>query len=531
MSLLRWLLRFVYKKMLQQFRVPRDVLHFAWKRYADRTALISPEGELTYRALRIRVLQLTAQWQACGAAKGDVCFVMLAHGADQVVANLAAMESGVVLSGAPRQGGEAALQQAIGLLAPKVMLYDPRFEELALMVQRLAPEVRLLEVSQLSAYAGPLQESRERILPDDLLNIGFTSGTTGAPKALAARHGTSLDSLKLVIENVELKKTATPDVALIGIPVAGAGSGLVMPTLLGGGAMLIPATYTAGEFLALIPRYRVTRLFTTPSLLIDLLDHPDIGRTDLGSLRNIIYGTELMPAAKLEEALHVFGPILQQGYGSAEVLPPVTMLQPHEHMREGAPAPREILSSVGRVVPGVQVMVADDQDRPLETGKIGQLLIRSPTMFRGYLHQPSLNDEVLRDGWLHIGDVGYFDPAGFLHVLGRRQDVIRRQGHVTYPRLVEEVMHDHPAIKETAYVQVGDLAIMAVSLRQAYRHHLADEAFPQELQAWLKPRVPAVDLPDRFVLMEELPRSALAKLLRREIRQMLAQSFSRPEVA
>ncbi len=531
MSLLRWLLRFVYKKMLHQFRVPRDVLHFAWKRYANRTALISPTGELTYRELRSRVLQLTAQWQACGAAKGDVCFVMLAHGADQVIANLAAMESGVVLSGAPRQGGEAALQQAINLLAPKVMWYDPQFEELALTVQRMAPGIRLLEVGQLPTYTEPLRGARARILPDDLLNIGFTSGTTGAPKALAARHGTSLDSLKLVLDNVELKKSATPEVALIGIPVAGAGSGLVMPTLLGGGSMLIPATYTAGEFLALIPRHRVTRLFTTPSLLIDLLDHPDIGSVDLSSLRNIIYGTELMPAAKLEEALRVFGPILQQGYGSAEVLPPVTMLQPHEHLRDGVLAAREVLSSVGRAVPGVQVVVADEHDQPLERGEIGQLLIRSPTMFRGYLHQPSLNDEVLRGGWLHIGDVGYFDRAGFLHVLGRQQDVIRRHGHVTYPRLVEEVIHDHPAIKETAYVQVGDLAIMAVSLRRAYRHHLAEAAFPQELQTWLTPRVPAVDLPDRLVLMEELPRSALAKVLRREVRQMLSQSFSRPEVA
>ena len=199
---------------------------------------------------------------------------------DQVIANLAAMESGVVLSGAPRQGGEAALQQAINLLAPKVMWYDPQFEELALTVQRMAPGIRLLEVGQLPTYTGPLQESRVRILPDDLLNIGFTSGTTGAPKVLAARHGTSLDSLRLVLDNVELKKSATPEVALIGIPVAGAGSGLVMPTLLGGGSMLIPATYTADEFLTLIPRHRVTRLFTTPSLLIDLLDHPDIGSVD-----------------------------------------------------------------------------------------------------------------------------------------------------------------------------------------------------------------------------------------------------------
>lgn len=531
MDLLGWLLRFVYKKMLHRLRVPRDVLRFAWKRYADRVALISPAGRLTYGELRARVLQLTGQLQALGAQKGDVCFVMLAHGADQVVANLAAMECGVVLSGAPRHGGEAVLQQALQLLQPKVMLYDPQFHAFALTVQRMAPGIRLLDLGALARYAGPLQPSAVPIEPEDLLNIGFTSGTTGIPKALAARHGTSLLSLKLVLENVEIKKPATPDIALIGIPVAGAGSGLVMPTLLSGGAMLIPAAYRSAEFLDLIPRYGVTRLFTTPSLLIDMIDDPALGRADLRTLRNIIYGTELMPAAKLEEALRLFGPILQQGYGSAEVLPPVTMLQPHDHVIDGVLAPREILSSVGRVVPGVQVVVADDDDHPLEAGRIGQLLIRSPTMFGGYLQQTALNDEVLRGGWLHIGDVGYFDRSGFLHVLGRKQDVIRRHGHVTYPRLVEEVMHDHPAIKETAYVQVGDMAVMAVSLRLASRPRLTDETLPQELHTWLAPRVPSVDLPDRFVVMEELPRSALAKVLRREVRQILSQSLDHPEVA
>lgn len=522
MSPFSWLLKFVYKKLLQRFRVPRDVVRFAWRRYRDRVAVISPSGVVSYAQLREKVLRIAVAFEAMGLRKGDVCYVQLLNGGDMVVANLVAMETGIVISGLPRQADEEALARILKLIPPAVVLYDPIFEEAVAALKQWVPDIRLLRFDQVPQPTGPLGESKVRINPEDVANIGFTSGTTGAPKALAALHGTYLTSLNMVLDNVELKRQPTPDVALIGIPVAGAGSGLVMPTLLGGGTILIPAEFSASAFLRLIPQHGVTRLFTTPSLLIDLIDHPDVHHTNITTLRNIIYGTELMPAAKLEEALRIFGPILQQGYGSAEVLPPVTMLQPHEHFRSGMPAPRSVLSSVGHVVPRVEVMVADEDDGPLPQGAIGNILIKSPTQFRGYLQQDELNARILRGGWLHIGDIGYFDEESRLHILGRKPDLISRRGHVTYPRLVEEVMHDHPAVKETAYVQVGARALMALSLRNACRARIGDAVLQNELMDFLKARVPAEDVPDGIAIMDELPRSPLAKVLRREVRQALS---------
>lgn len=515
--MLQWLLR--------RFKVPRDAFRFAWKRYPEHIALISPARTLTYAELRDRVLRLVATLAALGLKKGDVCYVQLINGGDMVEASLASQESGIILTGLPRHADEEILSRAIQLIPARAMLYDADCEASATMLKRLLPDVALLRMDQIPEPSTPLAYSTAKILPEDTALIGFTSGTTGVPKVLAAAHGTYLTSLRLIVSNVHVLNARIPDVSLVGIPIAGAGSGLVLPTLLSGSALLIPEEYTVDEFLRLIEKYRVTRVFTTPSLLIDLLDHPLLDQTDLTSLRNILYGTELLPAAKLEEALRRFGPILQQGYGSAEVLPPVSMLQPHEHWigsHPGHPAPRSVLTSVGRVVPQVQVIIADEEDHALPQGAIGNVLIKSPTQFKGYLHQPELNAQVLRGGWLHIGDMGYFDQDGLLHVLGRKPDLIIRHGHITYPRTVEEVLHDHPAVKETAYVQVGDHALMAVSLRHAWRDRMGDVSLVQELGDFLSSRVAAEDQPDGIALFIELPRSPLAKVLRREVRQTLS---------
>ena len=248
------------------------------------------------------------------------------------------------------------------------------------------------------------------------------------------------------------------------------------------------------------------------------------GTADLSSLSSVIYGSEQTPGAKVREALDRFGPILQQGYGSSEVLPPLTMLQQRDHLIDGRPAPAEQLTSVGRVVKGVQVKVVSDAGAALQAGEIGQILVKSPTVFDGYLDRPDLTAQVLHEGWFRIGDVGRFLPDERLQVLGRTADVMQRDGRPVYPRFVEEAAHRHPGVKETAYVQVGDRLVLACSLR-ANVDEAAAQAFAPTLEAFLAALVPGEDLPDDVVVHRgDLPRSPLTKVLRREIRQLLEQS-------
>ncbi|KAG2392295.1 hypothetical protein C9374_012547 [Naegleria lovaniensis] len=543
-SVASWFRKSILLFILWQFQVPRDAFRFAWKRYGNAPALSSPTVSFSFEELKQRTLMIATILTKKGLKQGDKLFVCLPKGEEYLQGYLATMETGIILVSVPKTADSEYLKKMVGIVTPNVLLYDhEQCEHVATALKELVPQVESIRFDELeNIFTQELKLSTtclefctNTIEPTDLASIGFTSGTTGQPKALTATHGIFLTSLTLTVKNVELGPRLSQEVSLVGIPIQGAGSGMIMPTLLSGATLLIPKEFTADEFLRLIPLHQATRIFTTPSLLIDLLDHPKLKETDLTSLRNIIYGTELMPTPKLEEALKHFGPILQQGYGSAEVLPPVSMLSTKHHVLEDGItiAPRNVLSSVGRVVPQVQVRIASDEnDEPLPQGSIGNILIQSPTQFKGYLNNPELSEKTLRGGWLHIGDVGYLDEEGLLHVLGRKPDMIQKSisnsdtKHIIYPRRVEEVLHDHPAVKETTYVQVSsDRAVMAVSLRNAFKHRLKEDSneLIQELKTFLSSKVSPEDMPDEFALMNELPRSVLAKVLRREVRQYFEQ--------
>ena len=517
-TLKKWLL----KRYLARYRIPRDMTREAFRRYPERTALITPRGSLSFAELGRRVYSLARGLEDLGVEKGGRVFTLLPDGREQVEARLACFESGLILTSFHTGHTQSAVLQAAEMASPAVLIIGPGVGENT--ARALAGEhhgLTVLEIGPRGSYENLLgttspRPSRRVVKPRDPASLGFTSGTTGEPKALFTTHEVIVTSLKLTAVNVSI----TPgqrDIFVLGIPLVGAGSGVVLPMLFSGSTLVIPETYTAEAVLDAINKHRATRTFVTPSLLIDFLDLPE---ADLNSLRNVIYGTAPMPVPKLEKAVRRWGPIFQQGYGMAEVLPPVSLLQMKDHGTREQPAPREVLRSVGRVVPEVKVRIVDPDGKDLPPGEVGEILIDSPTAFSGYWKSPELNRQVLRDGWYHTRDLGFLDQEGRLHVLGRRTDVIHREGTTIYPLQVEEAAHDHPSVKEACLVtdpQARKLTL-AVSLRRAYRDR--DESdLVTELFQTLNKQLPPGRLPDRIAVMEELPRSYLVKVLHREIRE------------
>lgn len=517
-----WLVR----RLLARLQTPRDVARWAFARYAQRPAVVDAQGSLSYAELGDRTFRIAAAWRQQGLQPGETVAVRLPDGIAQVEARLAAAECGAVLCLLAPWSTHEQVLASLPLVEPRLFVHDGRDPALCQALHEHLPALpqRVLQagVSQ-GLPPGPGKPCAGRIDPAATLTLGFTSGTTGTPKVMSATHGVYLTALRLMLDNVGVgRPSAQPDTMLVGIALTGAGSGVLLPTLLSGGRLVVPARCEAGCLIDCIERHAVTRLFTTPSLLIDILDHPDLARASRGTLRNIIYGTEMTPVAKLEEALRHFGPILQQGYGSAEVLPPVSMLQPHQHWVDGAPAPRETLMSCGHVVPQVSVRIVDEAGQDLPPGTPGEVLVKSPTLFRGYWKRPELSAQSFVEGFLRIGDMGVLTAEGRLTTLGRKPDLLRRQGRRIFPRPVEEALHDHPAVKEACYVQGPQGTVMAFSLRRGWRARYPAQHWHHELAAHLHGRVPDWQLPEAWQCLEELPRSPLGKVLRREVREQLA---------
>ena len=527
----------VARFLLNRLRTARAVARLAYLRHPDKPALIDRRGTLTYRQLQDRVYRLQAWMQAAGVKKGDVVFTLLPETGEQYEARLATFENGTIFASFHKHLPAEAALETMGRVKPTLFIHDPALSAPILEAARQAlPGLRTLAIGE--EYEAALAQhapvpSKVAVHEDDIFALHMTSGTTGLPKSIGYSNRKYLDSVRFISRSIDFTPpTGRQDVNMLGLPLTGPGSGLVLPTLLSGAALVMPEDFSATTLAALIEKHGVSRAFLSPSAIIDLLDEPTLDQYDLSSLTHVPYGSEMTPAPKIAEAIRRFGPIFQQGYGCLEALPPISWLLPHQHVdAEGNPLPLSVLSTVGRVMPGVQVVIRDDDFKPLPRGEIGLITVLTPVRFTGYWLDPEKTSETLRDGWVVMGDLGYFDTSDYLHVLGRSADRVMRNGHLVNPREVEEVAHTHPCVKEACLVQHRDQAVLVLSLRQRFRDGRDWRALEDEVAQYLAKELPAERQPDRVHIVDEVPRSFLNKMLRREVRQMLADAESAPPAA
>ncbi len=528
MSLREWYWQKSVLFLLRRCPLPRDIIRRSFRRFGPRTALVSPRGSLTFDQLGDRVRRWCGLLAAWGIGPGGRVFVQLRDDWEQIEIRLALYLNGAVATMFHENTPPAAVAGAARVFQPALFLYDPATGAAAAdalaATDASARRVPVDAALRARVDASPALDPAPTLYPDDICGVGFTSGTSGTPKCLPVAQGAAIRGLRLLIPHLRIPTTA-PGTLLSGIPLIGAGSGLLFPWLITGSRLALCADHDIESVARAIEGLGATRLFLTPSQLIDLIDLPGDRLGFMSRVVQVIYGTAPMPAAKLEEAVRRFGPVFQQGYGMAEVLPPVTFLAMEDHAPDGRPAPRSVLSSVGRVVQGVSVRIEDENGRPLPPGETGLVWVKSPTVFSGYWDRADLNARVLVNGYLRTGDYGFFDAAGFLHILDREQDVIDRHGQKLFPRVVEETAHDHPAVKEAAFVinKRNGLPTLVVSLRRVFRDKPRGP-LAREILDFVRARLAGWQRPEDARVLDELPRSFLAKMLRRDVRELLENS-------
>jgi len=510
--------------LLSTIRLPRDIHRFAFRQYPDRVALQFADRSITYRQLEERGYRLAQAWHALGVRPGDAVFSQVGTGGELFEIRVAAAETGAVLTGFHSLHSPEFVTTAANAVTPKLLIVDRDFAPGTAEAMHAAhPGVPVWLVGPDGEFEAQLRShdavrSKERFSSAAPFTLGFTSGTTGVPKGLISSQSASVTSLKMVIRNFTGKRDRTANnISLSPIHLVGGGTGLVFPTMIVGGTLVVLDAYTPESLIAAVTKFGVTRLFLTPSHLIDLLDMPAKVDRDLATVNHIVYGTAPMPAAKLEEAINRFGPIFQQGYGQAEVLPPVTLLRPEEHMVDGELAPRSILQSCGKIARGVHLRIVGPDGQELPAGMPGDIQVKSPTRLQTYLDRTQNEGVILADGYFRTGDEGYLDQSGYLHVLDRGADLIRAAGSVIYPRTVEEEAHDHPAVKECCLVELAGKPVLFVSRRSQYGGG-SDDAVVRELHALLEGRLGPELMPDEIRIIDAIPRSFLGKVLRREVK-------------
>lgn len=497
---------------LKRFRLVRDVARWAFRRYADQDAFVTESGQrVSFGQLGRRVYALAEGLLKLGLQPGDRVAFLLQNCPEFVEVRLACHEAGLVAAPLVWDMSPEARRRALEQTAARVYLYNPALDGGAAdLVAGDLPVLKRIPVSDgdrrgldgLSvAGAGPCGVA---IDPSGPATINFTSGTTGEPRGVVSTHAAWMASLRMTMGASRLAP-GRREVMLHAIPFATAGWGAIPACLLGGVTGLLMRRFDPAAALDMVERERATRAFLTPSQIIDWLDEPSLDSRDLSSLRSLVCGTAPLHGPKTKEALKRLGPILQQGYGLAEVLPPVALLRPEEHDPDRHPF------RAGSVVPPCRVRIAGKYGPGTQIGERGDIQVWSPTRTPGYWQRADLTEAALDGEFFRTGDIGFWDEAGFLNVVGRA--VERVSGFDLHPREVEELAHAHPTIKECALVEAGKQVVLAYSARRDGR--LSDE----ELERFLTERLPEGAAPVRCARFDgDLPRSAAGKILRRQVR-------------
>jgi len=355
------------------------------------------------------------------------------------------------------------------------------------------------------------------VRPDDIAIQLYTSGTTGRPKGAMIRHRNLLAMLDAMKASTDLEWNIwTPqDVSLVATPVGHiGGSGWGITTFYHGAKAVVAREFEPGRILDYIEHDRVSKFALVPSAIRFMLRDPRARTTDFSRLKHLLYGSSPMPPDLLREGMEVIGCGFVQVYGMTETSGAVVALAPQEH--ELPPTPRML--SAGRALPGVEVAILDEAGSRLPPGDIGEIAIRSITNMAGYWNLPEATAATLdANGWLRTGDAGVIDSEGYIYVRDRVKDMIITGGENVYPAEVENAIYGHPDVEDVAVIGLPDEkwgeAVTAVIVPKS-----GTEPSLYEIAAFARQRIAGFKSPKRIELVQELPRNAAGKVLRRQLR-------------
>ncbi len=352
------------------------------------------------------------------------------------------------------------------------------------------------------------------ICPEDIVQIPYTSGTESKPKGAMLSHRALMSQYCSCIFDGEYESC---DVSLHALPLFHCAQlhCFLTPMVYTGAAGIILHRADPLEMIKSVERYGVTHMFAPPTVWIGILNHPELGNYDLGSLKKAAYGASIMPVEIIHRLTETFpGLRLWNYYGQTEMGPVATILKPDEQLVKPG--------SAGRPVLNVETILMDDDGGAVPGGEVGEIVHRSGHVMTGYLDDPEKTGEAFAHGWFHSGDLGRFDEEGYLYIVDRKKDMIKTGGENVASREVEEVLYQHPGVEEAAVFGVSDPKwIELVTAAVVPRKGAA--ITEDDIISYAKERLAGFKCPKKVFIVEGLPKNPSGKILKRELKQQFSE--------
>ncbi|MFS0574303.1 long-chain-fatty-acid--CoA ligase [Sporosarcina sp. 179-K 3D1 HS] len=357
----------------------------------------------------------------------------------------------------------------------------------------------------------------------DLAVILYTSGTTSRPKGVMLTYG---QLTTYVMNHSEVADGTDRGSSVVCIPIYHvAGTTSVCNAIYTGRRLILLSQFDAEKWLHAVEHEKANHAFLVPTMLKQVMDHPRFDQTDLSSLESLSYGAAPMPLPVILKAIEKFPETtgFANAFGMTETTSTVSVLGPDDHKLTGNREEREKkiqrLSSVGKPLPGVEIIVLDDNNQLVGPNVVGNVYVRTERAMKGYWNRPEASKETLVDGWVNTEDVGWLDEEGYLFLGGRSSDMIIRGGENISPAEIEDVFLQHPNVSDVAVIGVPSLEwgeeIMAVVVVDNPDSPPASE----ELNAFCRERLASFKVPANILFADTLPRTSTGKILKRELRE------------
>jgi acyl-CoA synthetase (AMP-forming)/AMP-acid ligase II len=486
----------------------------------------------TYQETTTRVRRLAAAFAALGIVKGDRVAVLDTNSSRAVEAYFATSLLGAVFVPLNYRATAEEVEYMVATAGARMLMVGERYgplvasirDRLRCVTQYVAMGSSLPEMVGFEALIAeaPGEASEAEVDEEDVNILMYTSGTTGRPKGVMLTYG---DFVAYVCGHTDLADGSPRGAALLCVPLYHiAGVTLMMTSFFSGRRLVILRQFEPTAWLATVQRERITHAFVVPTMLKRILDHPAYGREACASLQVLAYGAAPMPVSVIRRAIAMLPPTVGfiNAFGQTETTATVTVLLPEDHRLEGSAQEVERklqrLSSIGRPLPDVEVRIVDAEGVEVTPGEIGEITVRTPRLMKGYVSQGDATAQPMVQGWLHTRDMGWMDADGYVYLAGRQDDLIIRGGENISPAEVEAVLHTHPAIEEAAVIGVPDVdwgeQVMAIVVPRADSPLTVEEVID-----WCHQRLASFKRPALVRLVRELPRNALGKVLRQELRE------------
>jgi acyl-CoA synthetase (AMP-forming)/AMP-acid ligase II len=500
--------------------------------HPDAPALRTPAGvALTFAGLESRSSRLAATLQNAGITKGERIIVLGTDSVAYAVTLFASLKLGTITAPLNFRLAPTELATLVALVDPSVLVIESRYAHMLDALRAAAPRLRLVlgldralpgvrsvdEVIDELPAEGPEATRPAATTDDDVLFWMLTSGTTGSPRIVAqSQRMIKANTAKGVIEQGFL-----PDDCLYAGPPLFhvSGMGWLYYALSRRASFMILPQFDAKAVLACLRAGTVTRCLLVPSMIVALLEQPDIGV--IPQLRSIAYGGAAMPPELVRRLYETFRCDLYNTFGMGTEGGGQTILRPDDH-RAAFAGESHLLGSIGRPMFGVDLRLCDANGEEVAIGEIGEICTRSDTVMSGYVGQDDLTATKVVDGWIRGGDMAWRDAQGYLYLAGRKDDMIVRGGENIFPAEVENVLVEHPSVADAAVVGLPDPRwgqIVAAAVVPAAGTH----PDPEALRTFCRSRLASYKTPTRIVVVAELPRNSTGKTARTVLAQQLAE--------